>query len=60
MKIKERQDLFTYYCDELGNEQITIKRKEDAIKKGIENKEFKAWFQPKFDAKSKKITGMEL
>lgn len=56
---KERQDLFTYYCDELGNEQITIKRKEDAIKKGIENKEFKAWFQPKFDAKSKKITGME-
>lgn len=56
---KERQDLFTYYCDELGNEQITIKQKEDAIKKGIENKEFKAWFQPKFDAKSKKITGME-
>ena len=52
---KERQDLFTYYCDELGNEQITIKRKEDAIKKELRIRNLKHGFNLNLMQKAKKL-----
>ena len=50
---------FTYYDETLSKNEINNKKLQDEIKEGILKKEFKAWFQPKFDCKTKKITGCE-
>lgn len=50
---------FTYYSDELGDKEIHQKRLDDSIREGIQKKEFKAWFQPKFDCHTQKIVGCE-
>lgn len=50
---------FTYYDESLSKDKVNEKKLEDEIKEGILKKEFKAWFQPKFDCKTKKITGCE-
>ena len=52
-------NFFTYYNEELAEKEIKEKKLESEIKEGILNKEFKAWFQPKFDCKTKEIVGCE-
>lgn len=52
-------DCFTYYSDELGDKEIHQKCLDDNIREGIKNKEFKAWFQPKFDCHTQTIVGCE-
>ena len=49
----------TYYDETLSKNEINNKKLQDEIKEGILKKEFKAWFQPKFDCKTKNITGCE-
>lgn len=50
---------FTYYNDELAEKEIKERKLEDEIKEAILRKEFKAWFQPKFNCKTKEIVGCE-
>ena len=50
---------FTYYNEDLAQDDIKEKTLENEIKEAIANKEFKAWFQPKFDCKTKEIVGCE-
>ena len=52
-------NFFTYYNEELAEKDIKEKKLENEIKEGILNKEFKAWFQPKFDCETKEIVGCE-
>lgn len=52
-------NFFTYYNDELAEKEIRQRQLEDEIKEAIINKEFKAYFQPKFDCKTKEIVGCE-
>lgn len=54
-----KSDLVTYYSEELSETEAQRKLSEDAIRKGIEQKEFKAWFQPKYDCVTKEIVGCE-
>lgn len=50
---------YAIYTEEMHRKEFNkIKLKED-IKQGIENKEFKAWFQPKYGKDGKTITGAE-
>lgn len=50
---------YAVYTEEMHREEINkIKLKED-IKQGIQNKEFKAYFQPKYDRDGKTIVGAE-
>ena len=48
-----------YYNGELAEKEIKERKLEDEIKEGILKKEFKAWFQPKFDCDTKEIVGCE-
>lgn len=50
---------FTYYNEELADKEIKERKLEDEIKEAILRKEFKAWFQPKFDCETKEIVGCE-
>lgn len=52
-------NFFTYYNEELAENEIMERKLEDEIKEAIINKEFKAYFQPKFDCKTKEIVGSE-
>ncbi|GGA63097.1 bifunctional diguanylate cyclase/phosphodiesterase [Pelagibacterium lentulum] len=48
-----------FFSDELQAEIITTKRVADDILNGIENREFVAYYQPQFDAKTLDIIGVE-
>lgn len=50
---------FTYYDEILARNETNEKKLQEAIKEGILKKEFKASFKPRFDCKTKKITGCE-
>ena len=50
---------FTYYDEILAANETNEKKLQEAIKEGILKKEFKASFKPRFDCKTKKITGCE-
>lgn len=50
---------FTYYDEALATNEISEKQLQEKIKEGILKKEFKACFKPRFDCKTKKITGCE-
>ena len=54
-----KTETFTYYDEILAKKEISESKLQDEIKEGIVKKEFKAWFQPKFDCKTKKLTGCE-
>lgn len=56
---KLSEGLFTYYNKELAENELNEKKLENEIKEGILNKEFKAWFQPKYDCQTKEIVGCE-
>ncbi len=49
----------TYYSEELSEIEAQRKLSEDAIRTGIQNKEFKAWLQPKYNCITKEIIGCE-
>lgn len=49
----------TYYSEDLSETEAQRKLSEDAIRIGIQNKEFKAWFQPKYNAITKEVIGCE-
>ncbi len=48
-----------FFSDELQQRVILTKRLADDILRGIEQSEFIAYFQPKVDAKTRQIVGME-
>ena len=50
---------FSYYSKELRDIEINQKKLNDSIREGIKKKEFKAWFQPKFNTYTQKIIGAE-
>ena len=50
---------FTYYDETLAANETSEKELQEKIKEGILKKEFKASFKPRFDCKTKKITGCE-
>ena len=52
-------NFFTYYNEELGEKETKERKLEYEIKEAIKRKEFKAWFQPKFDCETKEIVGCE-
>ena len=52
-------NMIEYYSEELKNIEIHKKQLNDSIREGIRKKEFKAWFQPKFDADTGKVIGAE-
>ena len=56
---KSVDEFYKYFNKELAESDIHEKKLENEINEGILNKEFKAWFQPKYDCKTKKIVGCE-
>lgn len=50
---------FEYYSDKLKANELEQKKLNDEIKEGIQKKEFKAWFQPKYDIETGDIVGAE-
>lgn len=56
---KEKNITYRFFDDTLRQNELVYKRQEDLIDKALEEKEFKAWFQPKYDTKEKKIIGAE-
>ena len=56
---RNRDNSFTYYNKQLAKNELSEKKLENEIKEGILNKEFKAWFQPKYDCNTKEIVGCE-
>lgn len=58
--IKNRYDIYySFYYDKLKSIIIEKKNMTDSIYQALENKNFVPYFQPKFDAKTKKIVGAE-
>lgn len=58
--IKNRYDVYySFYYNELKSIIIEKKNMTDSIYQALENKSFIPYFQPKFDAKTKKIVGAE-
>lgn len=51
--------IYTIYSKELHQQSIEKMHLEEKIDKGIANKEFKAWFQPKYNADGTTIVGAE-
>lgn len=49
----------TYYSKELVEMELDRKKLEDSIRRGIEKKEFKAWFQPQYNCQTKELVGCE-
>ena len=54
-----RNNRWEYYSRELGEAEVFEKQLIDDIKDGIRRKEFKPWFQPKFDIQTGKMIGAE-
>lgn len=54
-----RSGILTYYSEELGENEIKKKCLDDNIREGIQKKEFRAWFQPKFDCHTQELVGCE-
>ena len=54
-----RTNRWEYYSEELRESEISEKQLEDQIKDGIRRKEFKPWFQPKFNVRTGKMIGAE-
>lgn len=54
-----RTNHWEYYSEELRETEISEKQLEDHIKEGIRRKEFKPWFQPKFNVRTGKMIGAE-
>ena len=52
-------ELFTYYTKDLVEVELDRKKLEDSIREGINNKEFKAWFQPQVDSVTNQMIGCE-
>ena len=50
---------FAFYSKRMHQEELKKIKLEDDIRNGITNKEFKAWFQPKYGADGKTIIGAE-
>jgi len=50
---------FAFYSKRMHQEELKKIKLEDDIRNGITNKEFKAWFQPKYGADGKTIVGAE-
>lgn len=50
---------YVYYTKKMHKREIEKINLENDIKNGIENKEFKAWFQPKYGKDGKSIVGAE-
>lgn len=58
--IKNRYDVYySFYYNKLKSIIIEKKNMTDSIYQALENKSFIPYFQPKFDAKTKKIVGAE-
>lgn len=58
--VKNRYDVYySFYYNELKSIIIEKKNMTDSIYQALENKSFIPYFQPKFDAKTKKIVGAE-
>ena len=56
---KSRNNPWEYYSEELREAEISEKQLKDSIKEGIRRKEFKPWFQPKFNLRTGKMIGAE-
>lgn len=50
---------FVYYSEQLKEKEVKQNKLNDSIKEGIKKKEFKAWFQPKFDPHTRELVGAE-
>ena len=56
---KEKNISYAFFDDALRQYELDYKMQEDRIDKAMEEKEFKAWFQPKYDTKKKTMIGAE-
>lgn len=57
---KKRRDVdYLFYDDDMRNHLLSNKKLEDKMKEAIANHEFVVYYQPKYDAKSKKPNGAE-
>ena len=56
---KEKNNSYRFFNDTLRQGELNYKKQEDSIDKAMEEKEFYAWFQPKYDSKNKQIIGAE-
>ncbi len=54
-----KEKYIIYFDDSLIKNEVMTKLLHDEILTGIRNKEFKAWFQPQIDSKTKKIISVE-
>lgn len=56
---KDKGSMFHYYTNELRERELENKKLVDSIQDAIKRKEFKAWFQPQFHVKTKKMVAAE-
>ncbi len=54
-----KDNICCVYNEKMHNQELEIIALKDDIKRGILNKEFKAWLQPKYDSKGEKVVGAE-
>ncbi|WP_310605225.1 putative bifunctional diguanylate cyclase/phosphodiesterase, partial [Anaerosporobacter sp.] len=58
--VRDNSDsMFAIYTDEMEKKLLTESRMEEEMKKALEEQEFKVFYQPKIDLKTKKIVGAE-
>ncbi len=50
---------YTFFSDDMRNYELQQKELEDLLDRAIEEREFKAWFQPKYDTKKRNMIGAE-
>lgn len=55
----KRHSLYVIYTDEMEEKLILETRIEEEMKKALNDKEFKVFYQPKVDLKTKKLVGAE-
>lgn len=56
---KQEMNLYSFFDDQDGEEQLREKRILDSLARALKNNEFQIFYQPKFDYKQNKIVGSE-
>lgn len=56
---KDFKKNIAFYTEEMNQKQLAQRQMENEFKSAIQNKEFKIYFQPKYDVETEKIVGAE-
>ena len=56
---KDFKKNIAFYTEEMNQKQLAQRQMENEFKNAIQNKEFKVYFQPKYDVETEKIVGAE-